>query len=402
MSTQLEMQLEMQLVEVKIKMQSMIAHWRKEWKEGVTKWSEQIKIKSLTKDTASVVLPYNTTIEYCLVSFRRNNSKDPKDLEMLYDYHSYDAKSAIYYVARSGKNLDLVPKNLSVDIFRHFATSFGGKFSDAVEYNSSCSCQYLWVGDENKRHYKIIHSLLLSRGSSNSVPDIADGWELVDIGVIQSGGKLQASYYFASLLWELRRHQTAKMIDFHFRSHFKRERVTAVAKKFFEQLGSDRGAVYIANVFCFDLINPICNDKSVRDTMKNFDLEDENSERHNWVSLMKNTRFTETLSDEAQSISLTAADVRFLICCFIDAKYDREESMEKIESGTKFPTHSDNFYNFDPPHLTGLLAKTFLSRKLAEYSAGQDEISTGAFALLAPLALTNIVADYFPVDLLAQ
>lgn len=417
----LEMQLEMQLVEVKTKMQSMIAHWRKEWIEGVTKWSEQIKIKSLTKDTVSVVLPYNATIEYCLISFRRNDLKGPNGFEVLYDDHSYDATSATYYVNRSGKNLNSVPKNLAVDIFRYFATSFGGKFSDAIiernSNNSNYSCQYLWIGDENKHHYEIIRSLL-SRGSSNFAFEV-DGWELVNTDIIRLDGKLQAAHYITPLLWELRRHQTAKMIEFHFRH--RSAQMILRAKKFFEILDCNQyGMVHVALSHLYvELVDPIrdveiakgnkVSEEIKRNQMKAFDFEDERGERREreyWGKAMTNPNFVAYLgdSDEEQSVSLTVADVRFLICLLIDAQFDQQETMENIkaeEAGARFPTHSDNFYNFNPPHLTGTLAKLVLSRKLAEYTAGQDEILTGTFALLAPMALTNIVAQYLPVDILA-
>lgn len=112
--------------------------------------------------------------------------------------------------------------------------------------------------------------------------------------------------------------------------------------------------------------------------------------------------------DDENSPSLTAADVQFLLRLRLDSKYDREETIAKIEKidqpnttspELQFPTHSDDFSNFDPPHLRGVLAETVLSKKLQSHTLGLEEIRGGHFATLAPTALVDIVTQYLPIDL---
>jgi hypothetical protein len=113
-------------------------------------------------------------------------------------------------------------------------------------------------------------------------------------------------------------------------------------------------------------------------------------------------------SDSDKLVSLSAADVQFLVCLLIDAEHDQKETIaltsntDPTDSKSQFPTPEDDFSSFDPLRLRGLLAETVLSQKLSGYALGLEEIyakNAGKFASIAPTALTSIVASYYPVDL---
>lgn len=236
---------------------------------------------------------------------------------------------------------------------------------------------------------------------------------------IQLGGKLLGVHYSEQLVQDLRRHQVAKMIEYHFRHRGKQ--IIEVAKNFERNLpfqGLHIIYVVVGKVRIY--LPPIkgiptasdgdsVNNISGRDSMKKFNLEDDAENtvmRHHWDELLKNPQFVINLSVNARANKksglLTAADVQFIICCHIDGYYDSRESLEKINKigSMAFPTEADDFSSFDPPHLRGVLAETVLSQKLAGYALGKEEIVKGAFAVITPLALVDIVSSYYPVDLL--
>jgi hypothetical protein len=167
-------------------------------------------------------------------------------------------------------------------------------------------------------------------------------------------------------------------------------------------------------------------DRSWRGLAKRFNLEDENNEhckRNLWRKMLQVKSFVPLLSasdsdSDSDSktdklVSLSAADVQFIIHLLIDAEHDLKETFEKIASlseisetdpanlTSQFPTADDDFSSFDPIRLRGVLAETVLSRKLLGYALGQEEIyakNAGSFASIAPAALTAIVSSYYPVN----
>lgn len=125
--------------------------------------------------------------------------------------------------------------------------------------------------------------------------------------------------------------------------------------------------------------------------------------RDHWNDLQKNPAFVISLVSEADRDSgkLTAEDVGFLIRCGIDAFYDYHETLEAVKSSSPtavetlftsssastircFPSADDDFSSFEFPQFRGLLAETTLSKKLASYALGKEEICTGDFSAVAP------------------
>lgn len=415
-------EMQAKLDEVRAGMQSMMTDWRKEWQEAATKWSEEIRIVTGTrKESEYVVLPTNTEPwnNYWLLEC------DQKTLVPTSSNPVYDLGDAANYYTKAGKDLTKIPINLAIDIFRYVLLSFGGSiFETSAFQNERYFIQYLCMDEENKRHHEIIrkslptvygHTKLADQASTPC--EVGDRWIPVFKRGIQLGGKLRSSHYIEDVIRHLLEYQTGQMIEYHF---LKRGKQTIdAAKKFFKSLSNTTlGTIdTVAGAYNLHLIN-VVNDLSNcnREKMKMFNLEDEKDPRHNWFQALADPYFVANLrvnnsdnnsnnnSNGVDGDKLTVADVRFLICWCIDAKYDREESLQKIETiesstASGFPAITDDFSNFDPGRLRGILAETVLSKKLAIYTLGIKEISEGKFAEVAPAALTEIVGSYYPVDI---
>lgn len=362
----------------KIELQGMMTRscWRKEWKDAVTNWSENVIIVELGWGFGHAMFPDENGGCYLLVKYDRATLLPASDSPV------HDVGSALHYHWRAYNFLRIVPINLVVDIYRHFVLAFGDTFSincrssdsdrkSIYSYNSgTTSRQSLWIDEENKRHHEIIHSSL----SADAVDSTScDRWEELYVREIQLGGKLLPIHYIEPLLSKLQSHQVKRMIEHHFNTE-----MIQTAQRFANLLYVQQTAVciLIGEVY-WNLVNTIGSKN--RDSAKNFNLEDENDNRCNWLKILRSPGVNSILSDsksgEEKFVSLTAADVRFIICCHIDADYDRKETLEKIDKikplDASFPTDADDFSNFDPPHLRGVLAETVLSRKLAEYALGE-------------------------------
>lgn len=413
--------MEAKLKEAKAEIQSMMVRscWRKEWRDAIDKWSEQITIDT----NGCAVLPR---------SYDDGHSPQIDTISNL--KREYNLSSFLGYQLRQLSGKMLVPTNLMADVYRHFVIALGGNFSaensrelqgGGYYYNpDSYWWQLLYNGEENKRHHKIIHESLLKASSSSratstvSASSANDNWEKVRVQRIQFGGKLLAIHYVGEVVEHLKRHQVSRMIEHHF--HSRGPKMIENAKRFEGCLSlNSMGAVdllvgpHYRSLIDVASLGKNCLGDVRRKAMKTFNLEDENGEhcrRHHWRELSKDPHFLAKLNEtkseieSEKSVSLTAADVQFIICCRIDAECDEKEWIAKIKLLTStFPTSDDDFSNFDPPHLRGLFAKTALSKKLAEYAVGKEEIyakNAGSFAAIAPLALTEIVMDYYPIDIL--
>lgn len=404
------------LVTAREGLQRMTAHWRKEWQEVIGKWSAQVSIQSYEVSTC-VRLPVDFGNDYLLIEC------DRVTLKPIYPSSTHSMKMALqYWTYTRDKCLHTVPVNLCIDIFHHFVTAFGGKFAtQKFTEHDDYYYQHLYIDDENKRHHDIIHSALLSQNkpeetsvsstdstniTSSANYDHCDRWEKVWLRGIRLDGKLPPIAYINDILRLRNQRQTEQMVEYHFRS--RGEKIIQLAKRFLEsKLHRDyTGIIYtISGGKYLFLVNEGVD--CGRELAKAFNLEDEYCKQSNWAAVMKNDLFAKLVGE------LTAADVQFLLCLFIDADYDQKESfntinamdavnnsIDSINSASRFPTHSDNFSSFDFPHLTGVLAETILSKKLANYALGIAEINEGQFAAIAPAALTNIVMEYYPVDIL--
>lgn len=418
---------------VKDKLQQMTIHWRQEWKDAVTKWSSKFKItRNETIDW--ITFPTDVGFDYCLIACNQKSI-------------NFNIATAISYKDHfASKYLDKVPINLVVDIFRHFVLAFGGEFDTQNAVSNKDFDRYfdqwLRVDEENKRHRKIIHTVMseADHGFDNIVLSTStasitllassiapvDDWEMVSMREIQLGGKLLADHYIGELLTSLRSHQVARMIEcyFHRVDHsIDSKKMIKTAKKFQSVLYFQVPyGIYVnlGNYLPLIEINTVNSETSDnREAMKDFNLEnkkDSNNSnnyrmKHFWDELLKNPRFAASLSyeDSEKLVLLTSADVQFIVCCHIDAHYDREELLAKTRKINKmnsksseltatFPSLADDFSNFDPPHLRGTLAESVLSRKLAKYALGEEEIGAGNFAAVAPSALVDIVSSYYSVD----
>lgn len=415
------------LVAAKLELQKKISHWRQEWKDAIDQWSEKIVVGKAGGGFDCILLPSHDDIGYPLV----------KNL-------TCDLGFAVCYVQQYAHcYLEKVPINLSVNVFHHFLVAFGGELllrepiSDKLFFD-----HWLWIDEENKRHHKIIHDSLLF---GEKEVDACDRWERVKMKGFQLGGKLLPIHYIEGLLQKRKSFQINQMIEHYFRHRNDGERgsrIIETAKRFQKLLiYQNLGEVFvIVGSGYLRLLNEIPgtenrNVKDEREAVKTFELGNEDNgcrTRGHWNSLLKYPDFVALLGDsdcdsdsDSDCRKLTVEDVRFLICSSIDAEYDYRETLGIVQSLSKvedslnlsnlststttvvtavakrqFPSADDDFSSFDPLHLRGLLAETVLSKKLQGYALGQEEIRGGAFATIAPLALTKIVSSYYPVDLL--
>lgn len=406
------------LAEAKVELQKLMtrSRWRKEWQDQMTKWIEKIFLMENAYEGGQVVIfPTDSGSWYIFFADMRGWS----------GHGRRDVNDALRCYSLSKEHLSAVPINLFALIYQNLVISFGGSFSLVLNsaYANDNYLHYLWTDDNYKRHRQVIRSsaphLFPTCGiSAFDLSGEFDGWEPVTIAGIQLEYKFLASQYIGNLLWTLNHHQIYKMIE-HYFCHRNSEtskvdksnKLTHTAKRFSCSLGLSmnrngnlsQGWSVDAFGLGFDLT--LIGESKNRESMKNFNFQNvtgnSNGDAKNyWQLAMKNSHFVEVLGD------LTAADATFIVSCFIDAKYDAKEITEevkKLESegceSKQFPSQNDDFTNFDPPHLRGLLAQTVLSKKLAKYDLGMKEINEGKFADIAPIALTKIVAEYYSVDI---
>lgn len=428
----MQSELEMKLVAAKSELQTMMTRscWRQEWRDAILKWSEKIFILK-TKSDELVVFPTEYGGNYYLLLFNLfhtsvSTAKQERNVDNAINYRS----------ERAANYLSVVPWNLFVLVYRHLVLAFGGHFSKSfsdVRNEGYYRKHHLWTGLKDggnyARHRAIIHDScqqfsdvriekFVESTESNSIDDF-DGWEVVMIQGVQLNDKLNASFYILGLLRKLGAHQVHRMIEHHF--HWRGKETVKLAKNVADHLRAAN--VSTSKTSCrkwnidlehHDFYVCLLNPEKDRATMKSAKFQSgafgENSLQN---SLPKFAEFLGTLTKE---------DVAFIVSCFIDALYDAHEMTEKVKQAEQdeqdesndskdskdsifstFPSDADDFHNLDFPHLRGLLAETALSRKLAAHAIGLDEIrkiAPGSFASIAPTALTEIVSQYLPVDLL--
>lgn len=404
MQTQLESKLQSKLDAVRQELKTMTGHWRKEWQEAILKWSEMICTTTLAESTIDarevVKLPTDYGASYYLISLWKYGSARNID-----DVHNY-------YTVHANKYLSVIPLNLVVVIYRHLVLAFGGEFLHIEAYRRShIHIHYLWTGSANssyKHHRAVIHSAASNHFIRFNESNAFDGWEKISIFGFQDDDKLKPSYYSSGLLTTLLKYQRNRMIEYHFGQSSTSEK-TSSAKTLLNRL------IVVIGKLCV-----VDNDDSTiqfligdYDEQNNFDLDFDNT--------MKIQAFSKMIGN------LTFTDVNFIVSNFIESERGMAETIEKIKqselqleptltnsngsngsinsTGSIFPDLNDDFTNFDPLHLRGLLAETTLSRKLRAHALGLEEIRemnemrAGSFAAAAPLAVVKIASEYLSVDL---
>lgn len=439
---------ETKLAVAKESLQSMISHWKKEWQDVVTKWSGRITIvnsKNGARFKSVVFLAYRGDPYRFFEYDHATQTPTSNNQEYCID-EAISCRDTLYYSIGFGN----LPINLMIDVFRHFVLAFGLKFERLRKYSTETQYKNDWrqhlYFEEGGRHQEVINSALQNTtwpSTNNDTSIECDRWRIIS-GKLQLGGKIQPIHYIEGVLIARKSYQTTKMIDNYFQFRCAGTNGTSsiikIATTFFKSLTyqpiTGRITIGINGSYPYTLIDSILVpdaqssdvarneydyvNENRRGLAKKFNLENGKCEprtQYYWEKMMKNQSFLSLLgtntSTSEKLVSLTMADVQFLLCLLIDAYYDHKETFEAVEriSGTdqadpanstystsRFPTADDNFSSFDPLLLRGLLAETVLSRKLAGYALGQEEISKGTFAAIAPSALTSIVASYYPVD----
>lgn len=250
--------------------------------------------------------------------------------------------------------------------------------------------------------------------------DVVDNWKQIWAKGIILGGKILPTHYIGALLQKLAKYQLNKMIEYHFHhcsSDNKDEAVKMSIDQRLAQMLTWRDIRKGTTLASVDLVHrsnrfgllylhnrnsdeqKIQQQKSEREVAKLFEWTEETWSQSPKDFPMKDSGFQ----------NLTSTDVHFIVSCFIDMEYDRKELIAKINGinstepasqfPTSFPNEDDDFSSFDPVQLRGTLADTVLSKKLKGYALGLQEIKIGAFATIAPLALVDIVASYYPIDI---
>lgn len=391
------------IVQVRKELETITANWRKEWKDQVAEWSKDISIVTIGGAAKFLGLPILFPQDVP-ISFVRNFNNT-------IDYHSNYA----------AKYLSTVPLNLVALLYRHLVIAFGGNFSPTFTYSGGEDVyynHYLRVRNvpDYKRHRQIIHQscphLFVAsdkcKDDGKIVDDDAgfngfDGWEFVTLRGLQLDDELKVSSYSEYVLQKLKVYQMFKMIDNYFLHCASSTELTEAAKKLSSCLismtSSDTRTIVAAGYgFDWALLEGV---KS-RELVKNLDFSVQDNTNckdatSHWELAVKNPQFVEFLGN------LTVTDVNFIVSCFVHSECDAEDSAAAVKNivdgHASFPNADDDFTSFDPPHLRGLLAKTVLSRELAKYELGKEEIVSGTFAVIAPSALVRIVDSYYAVDL---
>lgn len=391
--------------------------WKKEWQAAVIKWSTKVGIKPFAAPAV-----YETIVFPADPDVHRGDNRgiffiyDPVTLLPLPSKKEYNVRAATDYRNGSTEEYGLlgVPINLVVDIYRHFVTAFGLEFSTADGHTSHCY-QYLHLDEDDERRRQRIHSILtkftdyyyLAATTTSSTTN--NQWARLWMDKIQLGGKLLPIHCIEPILRPLLKYQTEKMIEHYFRrschSVERGEQLIITAKRFAQLLTyKETGEINCITSLIYFPTTLVASKSSTnvnridRELAKTFNLNAPSAQNVSsaWDSALKNKQFVEYLGE------LTIADVEFLIRLFIDSRHDHQDVVDQViqlsAQGSPFPTDADEFDNFDPIHLRGLLATTVLSKKLAKYALGTKEINEGQFADIAPAALVKIVDSYYSVD----
>lgn len=378
--------------------------WRKEWQAAVIKWASQVVIKPTAYAAESIVFPTDAHLKDKHGLFL---TYDPATLLPLSSNKSdYSITSASNYRNASSDEYGLlaVPINLVVDIYRHFVLAFGLTFSTIDDQKSHCY-QYLRIDEKDEFRRQRIHCILNkftdlnNHSTTTTTTSTDDHWARLWMDRIPLGGKLLPTHYIEFILRQMLNHQIDKMIE-HYFHHSQSEVVQCelliiAAKRFVKILTyNETGEVKFIPLW-HPLILVAAKSTSSklgfsdRKLSKNFNLD--------LSSAIKDNDFVRYLGD------LTVVDVEFLIRLLIDARHDHLDTVDQViqlgAQGSPFPAATDAFENFDPPHLRGLLATTVLSKKLATYALGTNEINDGQFAHIAPTALVKIVGSYYSIDI---
>lgn len=433
----------MKLAAIKSELEKKTAHWRNEWKSALTKWMNAIyAIYDSSTINSMFILPTDDKSRYTFfITNRADMTIDtPKSL-----YRIKDLESAMtYYYGYDAGYLIPVPINLMVDIFRYLISVIststnnddkgtGEHFSTILtneDYRDNLFNQYFWLGAENERHHELIRSVMTSS---------KDNWLSSNYCQIRVGERLPSVCYIRQVLEKIKLQQVEKMIECQFRSRDCADELLTTAKRFSSLVkvdilyGSEMSAFISPDVIRLLGSCSISNsaigtrriDEDVnerkRETMKAFDFADENDKQHkHWILALENPDFVRLLNGK-----LTAADVRFILCCNIDAYCDSEKVLKQIrhiesETSQHFKmarktnvlTFVDEFFNFGFSHARGFFAESILSRKLAAHALELDairKISDGiidnngnndrsTFADIAPAALVEIVTHYLFVS----
>lgn len=394
------------LAAIKDGLQEMMtrSHWRKEWKDEVTKWSEEVTVRSGSV-VESVLFPMvsGRGILFIVCSCTT--------LEPMANYSMFAAETSCkYWNYSSAKYFKSTTINLFFDVFRYFVLAFGSQFTPNLIENGG-HWQWLRADEENKRHYEIIKKSLIACGRCDDKKGVVDTdhWIMIWDEKVQLGGKVVSAVYLDDLLIAIQSYHTDRMIQHHF--HCREEKIISVAKRFI-QLATyrrDTGKIDVmVDGIYLTFIDAIDNKDRGRELEKKFELKDKNGNYLMQLRLELCLVFAMMNSTFAQYFSqLTIFDIQFLLRLIVDCEYDQKESLEKItlinsshNSNLRFPTAADDFSSFDPIHLCGTLSESVLSRKLLGYELGKKEIVEGQFAKVAPEALLNIVSEYYPVDVL--
>lgn len=385
------------IVQVREELGTITANWRKEWKDQVAEWSKDISIVTIGGAAKFLGLPTDFGPKCFPVLF-------PQDAPISFVRNFNDAID--YHSNYVTKYLSTVPLNLVILIYRHLVIAFGGNFSPTFTYSGGEDVyynHYLRVRNvpDYKRHRRIIHQscphLFVTPDKCND-DEKFDGWEFVTLRGFQLDDELKVSSYSKYVLQKFKTYQMSKMIDNYFLHRTDSLELTQIAKKLSSCLISMTSSctrTIVAPGYGFHLA--LLEGRKSRELVKNLDFSIQDNANckdvtNNWNVAVTNPQFVNFLGN------LTIADVNFIVSCFVHSECDAEDSAAALKDVVSFPSADDDFTNFDSPHLRGLLSKTVLSRELAKYELGKEEIASGTFAAVAPSALVHIVDSYYAVD----
>lgn len=370
-----------------------------------------------TTATAATDITIADVVGSCLteIKFRRANNA----------WNNYSTLPLDPFLAYRKKiSLQNVPVNLHGDIIFHLIATLGGHLTD-YWYSSSNTSD----GSSNSggHHLNLLHfeKSHLFPGSFECMPQLLSanqkstnknaeqgGWISVELDYVVVGSNLLFERkYRDTLIAKLYDYQVYRLID-----HFFRWRKDSIGRS---NSAVSTKLIAAARGFLADLIFAPIGEKHI----KNYDIKIRVSFLSNTVKeivlafgypdylailSLEKIKSTIDIVDvyNIEGSNLTIDDIGWIISVFAEAKRDSVELKMRItessysEYNYKFPTMNDRFDSFDPQLLTGLLAETRTSRKLAIHDRNIIALRQSVMESTSPVpnAVADLMESYLSID----
>lgn len=451
--TKREQQLK-KLDEARIGLKDKIKHWRKEWQEEITKWSDKIfPIPGREGVCTELIFPAGHGTEFLAAINDNvcddNSSTDHKLVasnQNIFSYttgsfgqHNFPLPSLICGYARGVKMV--TPINLLVEAIEHFVSALTGNeiVRNPNNPNNAVGASgykfYNWKMVP-PQHYNPVFDGTEFAMQANA-DGVMDGWMKTTRYGDYVNGHFTPSYRL--LLDKLRRHQALRMMEAHFQwlpgGIQGTGKLLQSAITFFDTLQLVGGGIStsISTKYCADVPSSVNISLQIvrygnadyfkaliydftnfakcvpdyRAKLFSFDLTNPNNE-FNRLRLLLDQANNTSDADSAKFASLienlTVSDIDFIVRTYVETRLSSITIAEEIKTSNatdaSFPTLDDHFSDFDIPHLRGALSNTHSTRKLIAYDYSVKLLrEQTAMMRNLPRAVLNLMGSYLPLHI---